>query len=340
MTAESLAPYTTLRVGGPARTFIEARTTEELIGAVARCDAAGEPVLLLGGGSNVVIPDAGFDGTVIRIATHGIEPGPLGGDHVFVTLAAGERWDRFAAIAAADGWSGTETLSGIPGSAGATPIQNVGAYGNEVSEVIVSVRAFDRTAREIVEFTAAECGFSYRSSVFKRTPGRWVILSVTLGLAVRKESVPIRYADLADRLGIAAGDTALPIQVRRCVLEVRRSKGMVLDIDDHDTWSVGSFFTNPIVPDDLAAALPESAPRWPAGDGLVKLSAGWLIDYAGFTKGFPGSGAPARLSTKHTLALTNRGTATAADIRALAAQIQAGVETATGVHLTPEANIL
>lgn len=332
----ALAPLTTLRVGGHAASYLEANTDDELVSTVAACDEAGEPLLVLSGGSNVVVADTGFGGTVVKVATRGIYE-LRDGDDVVVTIAAGESWDRFVARAVSDGWAGVELLSGIPGSVGATPIQNVGAYGREVAEVITQVTAYDRNAREIVEIPAGECGFGYRSSSFKKQPGRWVVLSVTMHLVAGAPSAPIRYADLADRLDLARGDTTSPIRVRRAVLDVRRSKGMVLDIDDHDTWSVGSFFTNPVVAPQFSAQLPDEAPRWPMRDGLIKLSAAWLIDHSGFGKGWPHDPQKkAGLSTKHSLAITNRGGASATEIVELAREVRDGVRAETGITLVPE----
>lgn len=332
----ALAPLTTLRVGGAAKSFFAVHTDEDLIAAVTACDTAGEPLLLLGGGSNVVIGDHGFDGTVVKIATEGIEAA-RDGDEVLVTVAAGEIWDRFVAHAVGDGWVGIETLSGIPGSVGATPIQNVGAYGREVSEVISHLTAFDRVTKQRVVVSGSDCGFGYRSSRFKADPDRWVILSVTLRLDVGEHSAPVLHEVLADRLDVVAGQSVTPIAVRRAVLSLRRAKGMVLDIDDHDTWSVGSFFTNPIVSPQVAAKVAHGGPAWPMADGNVKLSAAWLIGFAGFDKGYPGDGqGSATLSTKHLLAVTNRGHATANDVVVLARTVRAGVLAATGVTLEPE----
>ncbi|MEI8081556.1 MAG: UDP-N-acetylmuramate dehydrogenase [Actinomycetes bacterium] len=347
-----LAPLTTLRVGGPASTLVHAATDADLVAAVVDCDRVGEPVLLLGGGSNVVVGDAGFDGTVVRVATQGVSVTRDGGE-IRVVASAGEVWDRLVARAAGDEWSGIEALSGIPGLVGATPIQNVGAYGREVADVLDSVTAFDRRSREITTLTAGECGFGYRSSRFKSESGRWVILAATLRLASDPQSAPVRYAELADRLGIAVGERAALAQVRRAVLAVRRSKGMVLDIQDHDTWSVGSFFTNPTVPSSAAQTLPPECPRWPV-DGVgtaepggtsvqssVKLSAAWLIGYAGFERGYPNdSRERAGLSTKHSLAITNRGGATAAEVLSLARTIRDAVLTLTGVTLVAEPNFV
>ncbi len=335
---DTLARFTTLRVGGPAAKFIVAGTEQELIDAVRAADETGEPALLLGGGSNVLIADEGFDGTVIMIRTRGIEAEVDTCSGAFVTIAAGEPWDHVVAHSVAQGWVGLEALSGIPGLTGATPIQNVGAYGAEVSQTLARVRTLDRTTGQLKTFTAAECGFGYRWSKFKAEPGRWVVLSVTFQLPLGEMSAPIRYAELARCLGVEVGERADADAVREAVLQLRRGKGMVLDEADHDTWSAGSFFTNPILPVEVADTLPERAPRFPTADGLVKTSAAWLIDNAGFSKGFGadvGAGR-ATLSTKHTLALTNRGEATASDVVELARTVRAGVRERFGVTLVPE----
>ena len=333
-TRVSLAEHTTLRVGGPASRMIVANTEDDLIGAVRDLDAAGEPLLILGSGSNVLIGDRGFDGTVIKIATRGIDEDVAACSGAVITVAAGEVWDDLVAYAVEHEWSGLEAMSGIPGLVGATPIQNVGAYGAEVSQLISMVRTIDRATGHRKTFFPVECGFGYRSSRFKAEPGRYVVTSVTFQLRLGSMSAPIRYPELARALGVAVGDRAPAFAVREAVLALRRSKGMVLDVDDHDTWSAGSFFTNPIVDASAAAALPVDAPRFPQPDGLVKLSAAWLIGAAGFGKGY-GSG-PARLSSKHTLALTNRGSARAIDLLALAREIRAGVRAKFGIQLVPE----
>jgi len=335
-----LAPLTTMRVGGRAARFVEVSDDAQFVANVADADARGVPVLLIAGGSNLVIGDDGFDGLAVHVRTRGIEITP-DGDDVLVRIAAGEPWDRLVAQLVADGYSGIETLSGIPGSVGATPVQNVGAYGNEVAEVIASVEVYDRTTREYETIAAGECGFGYRTSVFKANPSRWLILAVTLRLAERSESVAIRYAELAKALGIAPGDTTKPIQVRRAVLDIRRRKGMVLDVDDHDCWSAGSFFTNPIVESEFAQGLTPGMPVWPTDDGSVKLSAAWLIEHAGFGRGWAiAPGANASLSTKHTLALTNRGGASTRDVLDLARVIIDGVHREFGVTLHPEPTLI
>jgi UDP-N-acetylmuramate dehydrogenase len=313
-----LSDYTTLRLGGPAGRLIEARTDDDLIAAAAEND-----VLLLAGGSNVVVADTGFPGTVVRILTRGIAR-----DEDVLHVAAGEVWDDLVRFAIARGLTGIECLSGIPGSVGATPIQNVGAYGQEVSETITSVRAYDRRGGRVVDLTPEQCGFGYRDSMFKRSPGSYVVLRVSFALETSERARPIRYAELA----AAAGDAPSPAAVREAVLTLRHSKGMVLDPDDPDTFSAGSFFTNPILD---AAALPDGAPAFPQPDGRVKTSAAWLIDHAGFAKGH-GNPHGIAISTKHVLALTNRGAGTTAELVALAQEIARGVETAFGVALHPE----
>lgn len=336
----ALAGLTTLRVGGPARTLVTATTTDAVIDAVRTRDAAGEPVLVLGGGSNLLVADAGFDGTVVHVATRGQDVDAAdrcGG--VALRVAAGEPWDDVVATAVGNGWAGVEALSGIPGSAGATPVQNVGAYGQEVAETIATVRTWDRQENRIRTLAGPDCEFGYRTSLFKeeryRGGPRYVVLEVTFQLVVADVSGPVRYAELARVLGVAAGDRAPLPAVRDAVLGLRRGKGMVLDVADHDTWSAGSFFTNPVLDADAAQRLPASAPRWPMPDGRVKTSAAWLIEHAGFGRGH-GLPGPASLSTKHTLALTNRGAATASDLLALAREVRDGVRTAFGVTLVPE----
>ena len=341
-----LAPLTTMRVGGPAGTLVTAETSAEVVDAVRAADDAGTPLLLLAGGSNLVIADEGFPGTVVRIATSGIRVGsadPCGGAEV--TVAAGEVWDDVVARAVAEGWSGIEALSGIPGLTGATPVQNVGAYGQEVAQTIARVVAWDRQEQRQRTFTNADCAFTYRHSVFKET-GRYVVLEVTFQLTLGDLSAPVAYADLASHLGVEQGDRVPLAEAREAVLAQRRRRGMVLEAEDHDTWSCGSFFTNPILPtggmDALLARASERLgpdgpvpPVFPAGEGRVKTSAAWLIDKAGFTKGYAMPG-PAALSTKHTLAVTNRGAARASDIAALAREVRDGVRATFGVTLVNE----
>jgi len=334
--AELLRWHTTLRLGGAAGTWVEAGTEAELVEAVSAADAAGRPVLVLGGGSNLVVADEGFAGTVVKVATRGLtadadaDDGPSCGG-VSVTVAAGERWDTVVAHAVEHGWVGVEALSGIPGSVGATPIQNVGAYGQEVAQTIARVRVWDRTLRGVRTFANADCGFGYRTSRFKADPGRHLVLDVTFQFRQGELGAPVAYAELARTLGIDQGRRAPLARVREAVLGLRRSKGMVLDADDHDTWSAGSFFTNPVVD---PAAVPEGAPAWPQPDGSVKTSAAWLIEHAGFSKGHGTD--RAALSGKHTLALTNRGGATTADLLALAREVRDGVEASFGITLVNE----
>jgi UDP-N-acetylmuramate dehydrogenase len=333
--AELLRWYTTLRLGGPAGRWVEATTETELIEAVSAADDAGEPVLILAGGSNLVVADEGFPGTVIEVATRGFsrdvdDSGDPTCSGVMVTVSAGERWDNVVAEAAELGWVGIEALSGIPGSVGATPIQNVGAYGQEVSQTVARVRVWDRRLKGIRTFAAADCGFGYRTSRFKADPGRHVVLDVTFQFRQGTLGAPVRYAELARTLGVDEGQRAPLADVRAAVLKLRSGKGMVLDPDDHDTWSAGSFFTNPVVE---PAMVPDGAPAWPQEDG-VKTSAAWLIERAGFHKGY-GDGR-IRLSTKHTLALTNRGNGTTAELLALAREIRDGVESRFGIRLVNE----
>ena len=332
----ALASLTTLRLGGPADRLLVARTSDAVIDAVRECDADGTPLLLLGGGSNLVVADEGFRGTVVRVAGTGVEVSDGADGTVDLRVAAGQDWDSVVDRAVAEGWAGVEALSGIPGSTGATPMQNVGAYGQDVSETIVAVRTWDREQARVRTLGAADCEFGYRTSRLKaerfRGGPRFVVLEVEFRLTVAELSGPVRYAELARTLGVEVGERAALADVRAAVLGLRRGKGMVLDPADHDTWSAGSFFTNPIVPED---AVPDGAPRWPAGDQLVKTSAAWLIEHAGFGKGY-GLPGPASLSTKHTLALTNRGAASTEDLLALAREVRDGVAARFGIQLDPE----
>jgi UDP-N-acetylmuramate dehydrogenase len=338
----NLSDCTTIGLGGPARCFVAAGTEDDLVAAVRACDARGEPVLILGGGSNLVVADEGFDGTVIQVATRGVSLDGLPGT---VTVAAGEAWDAVVASTVAANLAGLECLSGIPGLAGATPIQNVGAYGQEVSQTITQVRAYDRITGEIAVIPNERCGFGYRTSRFRAVTGRFVVLSVTFRLAVQPVSAPVRYAELAQALGVAIGDRVAGTEARSAVLELRRRKGMIIDPADPDTRSVGSFFVNPVIDAPALAAVETAAraryggdtqvPRWDAGQGRVKIPAAWLIDRAGFGKGYS-LGDGARISSKHTLALVNSGSATTAGLMALARQIRDGVADTFGVSLTPE----
>lgn len=331
--AAPLAEHTTLRVGGPAASLIAVDTTEDLVAAVRAADQRSAPVLILGGGSNVLIDDAGFHGTVIKITNRGRQV-HIDGATAWVHVAAGEPWDPFVAHAVDEGWSGLEALSGIPGLVGAAPIQNVGAYGAALADVLDHVECLDRRTGELVSLSRADCELGYRWSVFKAHPGRFVIVNVTVCLPRSPLSAPVQYTQLADALGVDVGARVGTDRVRDAVLALRRSKGMVLDGQDHDTWSAGSFFTNPILDPDTADRLPEAAPRFHQTDGRIKTSAAWLIEHAGFGKGY--GTPPAQLSTKHTLALTNRGGATSADLVRLAQDIRSGVYDRFGIELTPE----
>ncbi|WP_214415327.1 UDP-N-acetylmuramate dehydrogenase [Sphaerisporangium fuscum] len=360
-----LAPYTTLRVGGAARAFVEAGTDEEIVDLVTEADRAGEPVLLLGGGSNLVISDDGFDGLVIRVSSRGVDVRD-DGNRAVVTARAGEDWDALVARAVAEGWSGIECLSGIPGSVGSTPIQNVGAYGQDVSQTVTGVRVYDRRAGEVLDLSAEQCGFAYRHSAFKADLARYVVLSVTYALEKSDRSGPVAYKELAAKLGVEIGERVGLHEARRAVLDLRRGKGMVLDASDPDTCSAGSFFTNPVLGEEQAAELELRAPgfpRWDMPGGAVKVPAAWLIEHAGFPKGYRRG--PARISTKHTLALTNPGglhvtgfptdpeapgfgsaeqgwasppdgAATASELMALAREVKEGVEAKFGVTLVNE----
>jgi UDP-N-acetylmuramate dehydrogenase len=335
-----LSDLTTLRLGGPAARYVEATSEQALIDAVVEADRSGEPLLVLAGGSNVVVADEGFPGTVVRIATRGVAREGAG-----LEVAAGEPWDPLVADCVADGLAGVECLAGIPGSVGATPIQNVGAYGQEVAETISAVRVLDRDDGAVRTLAPADCAFTYRSSAFKRQPGRWVVLAVSFALEASERSAPIRYPELARALGVEVGARAAPGEVREAVLALRRGKGMVLDPGDADTVSAGSFFTNPVLDADAFAALRARAaerlgpdvppPAWPDADGHVKTSAAWLIERAGFHRGH-GNPEGIAISGKHTLALTNRGAGTTAELIALAREIAGGVQAAFGVALVPE----
>jgi len=314
-----LADLTTLRVGGPAGLLLEARTEDELVEAATTHPAA----LVLGGGSNVVLPDAGVP-EVVLVRTTGVQED--GGDLV---VAAGEDWDSFVARTVADGRVGLEALSGIPGTVGASPIQNVGAYGADVASVVVAVRVLDRRTGEVGELAARECGFGYRHSAFKADPGRWLVLAVRFRLGEGELGAPVRYAELAARLGVALDARAPARAVREAVLALRRGKGMVLDPADPDSVSAGSFFTNPVV-----EVAPPGAPSWPDTSGRVKVSAAWLIEQAGFGKGW-GEGR-AGLSSKHTLAVVNRGGATAEELLEVARAVRAGVRDRFGITLVHE----
>jgi UDP-N-acetylmuramate dehydrogenase len=330
-----LAPHCTLHVGGAARYFLEARDEATVLDAADWAASRGLPIRVLGGGSNLVIADEGVDGLVLKIGLRGVTAREIPGA-VEVTAAAGEPWDAFVRHAVERGWAGLECLSGIPGLVGATPIQNVGAYGQEVSDTLASVRALDREGRRVVTLAPADCGFGYRDSLFKsRAPGRYVVLAVTYRL-VPGGAPNLGYADIAREIGTAAPSLAA---VRETVIRVRRSKSMVLDPGDPNARSCGSFFLNPIVDAAALAAVDARAaglsmPRWPQPDGRVKLSAAWLIERAGFTRGQ--ADGPVGLSTRHTLAIVCHDGACARDVAAFARRVRAGVEQRFGVRLHPE----
>ena len=327
-----LADLTTLRLGGPARRVEEATTTEALVEHVRSADAAGEPVLIVGGGSNLVVGDDGWDGVVVVVRNEALDV--LGSpDSVLVVAEAGVAWDHLVATSVEQGWSGLAAMSGIPGRTGATPVQNVGAYGHEISEVIASLLVLDRETGEVEKWLPERCEFGFRTSAFKHTD-RYVVLEVALRLERSELAPPVRYLEVARRLDVEPSERVPSARVREAVLELRRSKGMVLDPDDHDTWSVGSFFVNPFVTPDL---VPDGCPHWEV-DGRIKLSAAWLIEGAGFAKGFHQDG-PVSVSTKHSLALTNRGGATTKELLELARVIRDGVEQRFGIRLRPEARL-
>jgi UDP-N-acetylmuramate dehydrogenase len=356
-----LADYTTLRLGGPADRFVRATAPDELVAAVAGADQSAEPVLVLGGGSNLVVGDEGFPGLVVLADAGGVQLA-ADGDATLLTAAAGQNWDDLVARCVAEGLSGVECLSGIPGRAGATPIQNVNAYGQDVAHTITSVQVYDRLAGRVQEMAAAECAFGYRTSVFKRqasparggalnpaaATGRYVVLSVTFRLARSPLSAPVRYGELSRLLDVPQDGRVPLADARAAVLALRRGKGMVLDPADPDTRSAGSFFTNPVIAaaryGDLEAKVaaeaggPVTVPHWPEPDGRIKVSAAWLIEQSGFRKGYALAADPqgARVSTKHTLALTNPGQASTASLMRLARQIRSGVLERFGVELVNE----
>jgi UDP-N-acetylmuramate dehydrogenase len=338
-----LAPLTTLRLGGPADRLVRAESTEELVELVTAADRRGEPVLMLAGGSNVVIADDGVRGTVVQVASRGIESRFNDDGQMEMTVQAGEPWDDVVAHAVDNELAGIECLSGIPGSTGATPIQNVGAYGQEVSSTITSVTVLNRESGEVRTMPSAECGFGYRTSRFKGHRD-FVVLAVTFVLNPSPESEPVMYAQLADALDLDVGARAPLAAVRETVLELRRSKSMVIDPQDPDSVSAGSFFTNPILSSAAMADLerratellgPDAAPpAWPVREGRVKTSAAWLIEQSGFSKGY--GGGSVGLSENHTLAVVNRGGATTAEFVAFARQIADGVRVTFGIGLVPE----
>lgn len=327
---------TTLRLGGPCADVVVGDTQEVLVAETLGADAEGVPLLVVAGGSNLVVADAGWSGRSLLIRTRGIH---RDGDEV--TVAAGEPWDEFVQAMVSEGRGGVEALSGIPGLTGATPIQNVGAYGQEVAETIAGVLVWDRRSNTERWMNPQQCGFGYRTSVFKVNLQRYLVLAVRYRLPAGTTSSPVKYAELAGELGVTVGEVAPLVDVRAAVLTLRARKGMVLDESDHDTWSAGSFFTNPILSGSAADALPSGAPRYPQADGSVKTSAAWLIEQAGFAKGFALSPTSrVAVSSKHTLALTNRGGASTAELLDLARVIRDGVQSRFGVELRPEPTLI
>ena len=335
MAGNELAKFTTLGVGGPAAKIILAKTEDELISAVKAADNSGEPLLIIGGGSNVLISDNGFAGNVIKVETSGnsFEIDACSGGTL--TVSAGTDWDEFVAFTIEKGLANLESLSGIPGTVGGSPIQNIGAYGHEVSEVIARVRTFDRKQQEVKTFTASQCGFGYRNSIFKTEANRYVILDVTFQLRLGEESLPIGYVELAKELGVEIGARVAITKVRDAVLKLRSAKGMLIG---EGIKSAGSFFTNPILDKQIADELPSDAPRWQMSDGRVKTSAAWLMEHAGVSKGDQIAGA--QISPKHVLALSNAGDATAKDLIALAKSAQEKVRGKFGITLQAEVQLV
>lgn len=331
-----LSKYTSFRVGGPATKIVQVSTEAEIIAAIE--EAGDSPILIMGGGTNVLIADKGFEGTVIRISNNSVQAEVDACSGATLTIGAGEDWDTFVQTTIDRGFAGLETLSGIPGTVGAAPIQNIGAYGHEVSEFITRVRTYDRQEKALKTFTNTECEFSYRNSYFKSHPGRYVIIEVQFQIRRGEFSDPITYIELSKKLGIEPGEKAPVVATRAAVLELRASKGMLLKSDDHDSWSAGSFFTNPIISQQAADLLPNAAPKWPLNDGRVKVSAAWLIENSGIHKGDELGGA--RISTKHVLALSNSGNATAADIAELAKRARNQVKEVFGITLEAEVNLI
>jgi UDP-N-acetylmuramate dehydrogenase len=334
---EQLSSFTTLRVGGPARKIVHAHSEAELIEFVKAADSAKEPILILGGGSNLLISDAGFAGTVIRVESKGnaLDYDACSGG--MIEVSAGEDWDKFVEISIEKGFADLESLSGIPGTVGGAPIQNIGAYGHEVSETIARVKTYDRSKGEVKTFTNTECKFSYRNSIFKEQPGKYVILTVTFQLRKGAQSLPIAYAELAKQLSVNIGDQVEVTKVRQAVLKLRASKGMLINLEN-EINSAGSFFVNPILSKSAADKLPADAPRWPQNDGKVKTSAAWLMEHSGVVKGEKLAGA--QISNKHVLALTNSGDATAEDIIELAKRARKKVYEKFGIKLEAEVQLV
>ncbi len=344
----ALGPLTTLKLGGAAARWVDVTSDDDAREAVELARASRDGLFVLGGGSNLVVADEGYAGLVARMASRGIEA-TREGARVVVDVAAGESWEALVGTSVDEGWSGLECLSGIPGLVGATPIQNVGAYGQEVCDTVVHVRALDRDSGAIVTLDNAACGFSYRHSHFKASQ-RYIVLGVRFALTASPLSQPIRYAELTRALACAAGEGAPLAEVRRTVIALRRGKGMVVDGSDPDSVSAGSFFTNPLVDAAALAAFDarvaasgvlapgDSAPRFPGTNGLTKLSAGWLVERAGFVRGY-GDGRVG-VSRKHALALVNRGGGTTRELLGLARVIREGVYARFGITLVAEPVLL
>lgn len=335
---EELSNFTTLKVGGPARKIVHAHTETELIEFVKTADDAGEKVLILGGGSNLLISDAGFAGTVIRVESKGSALDYDSCSGGMIEVSAGEDWDKFVAVTIEKGFADLESLSGIPGTVGGAPIQNIGAYGHEAKETIARVKVFDRSKKEIVTLTNEQCKFSYRSSIFKEERDRYVILTVTFQLRKGEQSLPIAYGELAKYLLVEIGERVGVLTLRHAVLELRGRKGMLLDSNENQIHSAGSFFVNPILSKEIAEQLPPDAPRWTQPDGQIKTSAAWLMEHAGVMKGEKLAGA--QVSSKHVLALSNSGNATANDIVALAKMARDKVYEKFGIKLQAEVQLI
>ncbi|WP_022882195.1 UDP-N-acetylmuramate dehydrogenase [Gryllotalpicola ginsengisoli] len=350
-TIPALAGLTTLRVGGRPAEFVAPADEQSLVEEARRLWSSSEPWAILAGGSNTVAPDEGFDGAVLHVATRGVERLDAPDGEVRLRVQAGEPWDDVVRLAVENGWAGIEALSGIPGSTGAVPVQNVGAYGQEVAGALLAVDVLDADTLEVRRLAASDLGLGYRTSIFKRGYEA-LITAVELRLAASGTDSsalgsPVAYAQLAAALDVPLGTRVPLADARACVLALRRSKGMVLDPADPDSTSAGSFFTNPIVTESFARGLPDDAPRWPLGDEqpddgpiLVKLSAAWLIEHAGIRRGFALPGSRAAVSGKHTLAITNRGGASAEEVLQLASFIQARVSADFAINLQPEPVIL
>lgn len=332
----SLAPLTTLRLGGMARRMVDLERREDVVAAVREAHTRAEPLFVMGRGSNVVVGDDGFPGIAACMRIKGIDV-RRDGSRVVVDVGAGEDWDAFVDRSVIEGWTGLECLSGIPGLVGATPIQNVGAYGREVSQVITRVQAFDRRTGAHADLHPTECAFGYRTSAFKGTD-RWVVTGVELTLEVSRESPPIQYDELARALSVAPGGRAPATRVREAVVALRRAKGMVVDPDDPDSVSAGSFFVNPVVERSALIEIESRAgarpPCFDGGQGRFKVAAAWLVERAGFPKGW-GRGRVG-VSRKHALALVNRGGASTRELLAVATEIREGVWARFGVRLEPE----